>query len=175
MNAYDQFDKSQHVLPEFQRSKFEELSHWDFGWEILEPINIAEDQDESEKALAIRLSSGQKALYFFWYLDAQVTNGGFIQFYWNGYRKYLQPILSGLKLVGDVALIELLEKVDSEYLTHQRKFEQQLLIDDWEPLYEKLTNFDEYDDDYNKHHDLTMSIIERYIRKNPTEFVQLID
>jgi uncharacterized protein YwqG len=31
-----------------------------------------------------RLSPGQKALFFIWYLDAEVTNGGFIQFYWNG-------------------------------------------------------------------------------------------
>jgi len=34
-------------------------------------------------------------------LDAQVTNGGFLQFYSNGYRNYVPTINAGLKLIGD--------------------------------------------------------------------------
>lgn len=63
----------------------------------LEPINIAIG-DENEKDLATRFSPAQKALYYVWYLDAEVTNGGFIQFYWNDYRKYIPLIIDEMCL-----------------------------------------------------------------------------
>ena len=115
VELYNTFDKDNHLRPDFNKSAFDSLHSWDFGWAILEPMNIAPDK-EKEKELSKRLSPGQKALYFFWYLDAEVTNGGFIQFYWNGYRQYIQPILDGLKLIDDTALIDLITKADQEYL-----------------------------------------------------------
>lgn len=172
---YNQFDPSNHLKPDFNRSKFESLKGWDLGWELLEPINIATDKEESELELSRRLSHGQKALYFFWYLDAQVTNGGFIQFYWNGYRKYLTPILDGLNLLGDAEMVDLIHKADEEYLTHQKEFEKQQELDDWEPLYDQLPKFDEYDDIFYKLHDRTMSLLEEYARKNTHEFVTLVE
>ena len=97
------------------------------------------EYDEIE--LSKRLSEGQKALYFFWYLDAQVTNGGFIQFYWNYYRRYLPPIIEGLKLIGDENLLELVVRADKKYLENKDKFDFQRIEDDWGPLYDKLKDF----------------------------------
>src|SRR5689334_9870885 len=85
MDTYQQFDSSIHLQPAIDKTRFDTTQGWDFGWMLLEPINIATDQENSEIELSKRLSKGQKALYFIWYLDAEVTNGGFIQFYWNGY------------------------------------------------------------------------------------------
>ena len=79
MELYNTYDKLNHLQPFFDRAKFDTLHRWEFGWAILEPINIAKN-DEDEKILATKFSPGQKALYFIWYLDAEVTNGGFIQF-----------------------------------------------------------------------------------------------
>jgi hypothetical protein len=33
-----------------------------------------------------------------------VRNGGFPQFYLNGYGEYIPPIKEGLKLIGDTAM-----------------------------------------------------------------------
>jgi hypothetical protein len=175
MENYSSFYKSDHLQPSFSKRKFQDLHDWDFGWEILEPINIATDNEDSEIELSKRLSPGQKALYFFWYLDAQVTNGGFIQFYWNGYRKYLAPILQGLQLVGDQEMLQLVKKADDEYLVHQTRFGKQQELNDWEPLYEELTKFDGYDSTYYEIHDRTMALIEKYARSYPAEFVKLVD
>jgi hypothetical protein len=131
---YNTFERENHLRPDFNKSLFNKLHSWDFGWEILEPINIACNR-EDDKLLSKRFSPGQKALYFFWYLDAQVTNGGFIQFYWNGYREYLAPIINGLKLIGDKVLQDLLEKADKQYLANKDKFEIQREKADWVPLY----------------------------------------
>jgi hypothetical protein len=171
MEFYDTFDKNNHLQPLFDKKKFDTLHSWDFGWAVLEPISISKG-DEDEKLLAKRFSAGQKTLYFIWYLDAEVTNGGFIQFYWNGYRKYIPPILDGLKLIGDTSMSNLVQKADKEYLAYQGMFTLQRQKDDWEPLYDSLKNFEKNDSVYYATHDTTMELIERYARQHPEEFVR---
>src|ERR1700679_2039140 len=116
LEYYNIFDKKHHLQPVFDKAAFNTLRGWDFGWAVLKTINIAGNRADNAE-FSKRFSPGQKALYFFWYLDAQVTNGGFIQFFWNGYREYLPPIIDGLKLINDTALLNLIYKADEEYLT----------------------------------------------------------
>lgn len=169
---YSIFQKENHLRPDFSISEFESLNSWDFGWAILEPINSATDK-ESEIELSKRFSPGQKALYFFWYLDSEVTNGGFLQFYYNENRKYLPPILKGLKLIGDKEMINLVEKVDKIYLKNIEKFEVEDSQENFEKLYNELTEFEENDLKFFDIHDATMDLIEKYARENPSEFVNL--
>jgi hypothetical protein len=102
-----------------------------------------------------------------------MTNGGFIHFYCNGYRKYLAPIKAGLILIVDSNMLQLVTKADHEYLLYQNVFEEYQKKDDWSPLYDKLRKFDEYDSLYYKLHDQTMNLLEKYARGNPQEFVRL--
>lgn len=99
-----------------------------------------------------------------------MTNGGFIQFYWNGYDKYLPAIKKGLELIGDITLLDLVDKVENEFLANVEAFKEQWKLDDWEPLYDNLHKFDEYDTLFYEIHDRTMGLIEKYARENPTEF-----
>lgn len=170
--AYNVFEKENHLKPDFDKSEFDTLDSWDFGWAILEPINIAPDK-ESEIELAKRLSPGQKALYFFWYLDGEVTNGGFIQFYWNGIRHYLPAILEGLKLIGDKEMVALVEKADKVYLKDQAKFDVEDSQKNFERLYNEVTDFEELDLKYFDIHDNSMELLEKYIRGNVEDFVVL--
>lgn len=169
INYWDKENPSNQLRPELSKTQFDTLKSWDLGWFLLEPINIAKDVDD-EVELARRFSTGQKALYFFWFLDAEVTNGGFIQFYWNGRDMYLPPIIEGLKLIGDKELLDLVDKVDKEFEVNKKKFEDQREKDDWEPLYDNLKKFDEYDSIYYEIHDKTMTLIEKYAREHPNEF-----
>ena len=172
MELYNVFDKDNHLQPFFDKTSFDTLHGWDFGWAVLKPINIAKGKDD-EKILAKRFSPGQKALYFIWYLDAEVTNGGFIQFYWNDNRKYLPPIIDGLKLIGDTSMLDLVDKADEEYLKHKEQFIMQRQKDDWQPFYDSLKNFNEYDSIYYPTHDRMMELIESYARQHSEEFVKL--
>ena len=159
------------LQPLFSKARFDSLHSWDFGWAILEPINIAKNE-EDEKLLSKRFTPGQKALYYFWYLDAEVTNGGFIQFYWNGYGKYLPSIMDGLKLIGDSSMLNLVIKADKEYTANRKKFNLQREKEDWSPLYNNLKKFEEYDHVYYATHDKTMDLIEKYAREHASEFVK---
>lgn len=171
MELYNTFDRSNHLQPLFDKIIFKNSHGWDFGWAILQTINIAKSKDDN-KLLATRFSPGQKALYFFWYLDAQVTNGGFIQFYWNDYRQYLSPIIDGLKLIGDTSMLDLVNKADEEYLKHKEYFILQKQKDDWQPLYDGLKNFEKYDSVYYVTHDKTMDLIEEYAKQTASDFVK---
>lgn len=169
---YNTYDKENHLQPDFNKSEFDLLKSWDFGWAMLEPINIAADK-ESEILLSRRFSPGQKALYFFWYLDGEVNNGGFIQFYWNNNRKYLPPILAGLKLIGDKEMITLVEKADKVYLANEAKFEGEDTQENFEKLYNDVTEFEELDTMFYDLHENTMDLIENYARQHIAEFVNL--
>jgi hypothetical protein len=69
-------------------------------------------------------------------------------------------------------MLVLVEKVDKEYLKHQDEFILQRKKGDWEPLYDDLKTFDEYDSIYYAKHHNTMELLEKYARQNPDEFVK---
>ena len=171
-NNYETFEKENHLKPDFDKFEFDALNSWDFGWSILELINVGTDS-ESELELSKRFSLGQKALYFFWYLDGEVTNGGFIQFYWNEKRKYLSAIIKGLELIGDKDMLNLVDKADKLYLENKEKFDSGKTQEDFSKLYDDLIEFDDLDEIFYDKHDKTMNLIEKYARQNPEEFVNL--
>ncbi len=171
-NAFSTFDQSRQLLPEVDRERFNALHSWEFAWAIVEPLTLAADK-APEDAFSERLSPGQKALYYFWLLDGEVTNGGFIQFYWNEHRKYLAPVKKGLELVDDPKLLELVEKADRFYLAHEDQFRVQRKLDDWEPLYKGLKEFDQLDAKYYGLRDSAVAGIERYVRAHPGDFVKI--
>src|SRR5688500_2973065 len=169
-NYFKYFDPAEQLRPKFSKKKFNELKDWDLAWEILEPINIATTR-RSEIGLSKKLSPGQKTLYFFWYLDAEVENGGFIQFYHNKYDHYLPSILEGLSLLKDKQMLSLVNKADELFQKNEVLYNRPTTIDAFSRLYEKIKDIAKLDDKYYKHRDKTMALNERYIRENPKEFV----
>ena len=109
-DPYWEFDHTQHFRPELNKGEFFKLSGYDFGWFVLEPISKFVKDREHEIERGKYLSYGQKALYYWWYLDAQVTNGGFVQFYYNGYGPYVPTIIRGLEHIGDKEMADLVKK-----------------------------------------------------------------
>lgn len=171
-NYFKYYNSEDQLRPGFSRKKFKELKDWDFVWEILEPINIATTQ-RSEIGLSKKLSKGQKTLYFFWYLDAEVDNGGFIQFYHNQTDHYLPSIIEGLEFLGDTKMLNLINKAEELYQQKKSLFQKATTMEAFSKLYEKIPEFSEFDEKYAKLHDKTISLIEKYIRENPKEFVTL--
>lgn len=135
MNLWNTFDPNNHLQPEMKSVEFDSLHSWELGWELLEPLNKA-TSDEHEIELSQSFSPGQKTLYFLWYLDGQVTNGGFIQFYWNGYDKYLPAITEGLTLIGDAEMRQLVNEVDKYVISNLSTFKKAERNEDFSGAYE---------------------------------------
>ena len=171
VEQYKIFDTTQHLQPLFDKVMFDTLHGFDFAWALLEPINLAKSRDD-DKELSKRFSPGQKAIYFIWYLDEQVRNGGFPQFYLNGYSEYIPAIKEGLKLIGDTAMYSLVTKADNEYLANQKEVDSYKQKNNWQPLYETPYKFDSYNKIYYSLNEKMMKLFEKYVRQHPEDFVK---
>lgn len=170
-DPYWEFDQSKHFRPKLNTGDFFKLTGFDFGWYVLEPISEYIQDRKGELKKGNTLSYGQKALYYWWYVDAQVTNGGFTQFYYNDYGKYVPTIIQGLKHIGDDKMTELVNRSYELYLKENKKIEDARKggIEDFSNLYKEIKDFEELDDKYYNLNEQTMKIIENYIRSNPNE------
>lgn len=171
IDYFDEFNSAKHFRSKVKWDKIKDLTGSDFLWEILEPISIMIGDADHEEERAKRLSPKQKALHFFWYLDAEVTNGGFIQFYWNGYEVYLPSLKKGLELVGYDELLDVVIRSENEYDKHIDNFEEWREKENWEWLYENLKEFEQLDDWYYSKSEEHYSVIEKYIRENIDDFI----
>ncbi|WP_179020623.1 DMP19 family protein [Winogradskyella forsetii] len=170
-DPYWNFDESKHFKPKLDKGEFFKLTGFDFGWYVLEPISEYIKDEKGELKKGNTLSYGQKALYYWWYVDAQVTNGGFTQFYYNGYGKYVPTIIKGLKYIGDNKMAGLVNRSYEIYLKENKKIKDARKggLQEFSNLYKEIEDFDELDNEYYDLNEKTMKIIEKYVRKNPNE------
>lgn len=172
-NDYAIFEKQNHFKSPISKTEFDSLKGADLAWEVLEPMSkmAAKLNIKNEKDGVKRLSNGQKALYFFWYLDGQVTNGGFIQFYWNGYSKYLPAIIEGLKLIQDTEMLNLVNEVEIEFKRDVNVFAKYMSEDNFSGIYKELKRYEKFDNRYYDINENTFARIEKYIREHKDDFV----
>ncbi|WP_282056022.1 DMP19 family protein [Maribacter luteus] len=169
-DPYWEFNEKRHFKPKLNKGDYYKLSGFDFGWFVLEPMSNFVQDKEHEIERGKSLSYGQKALYYWWYLDAQVTNGGFVQFYYNGYAPYVATIIKGLEFIGDMEMADLVKKADTIYQKNKElmiKAQKNDLFDS--DLYDKLEELSVLDDKYYGMNKKTMASLESYIRKYPDE------
>ncbi|SFO55713.1 protein of unknown function [Chitinophaga sp. YR627] len=120
-DLYSKTDPEDQIRPEISPIDYYRLHNMDFNWAVLSPlskmvaVHLEKKQQDLTEAIAVT-SPEQKLLFFWWYLDGQVTNGGFSQFIDNGYDKYFPPVLNGLKRLPNKKYYELVEKVYFLYL-----------------------------------------------------------
>jgi antitoxin component YwqK of YwqJK toxin-antitoxin module len=174
-DPYWEFDKKNHFRPLINQGDYFRLSGSDFCWLILEPLSdfFSFGDFENEEDATRLFSYGQKALYFWWYLDGQVSNGGFVQCYYNGYGDYIPAIIKGLEYIGDTEMAKLVKRVDKVYQKNKKIIEKDKAKNGWllgSDLYEQLDDLAAFDGDYFDLNDNTMERIENYCRQNPDEF-----
>ncbi len=172
-DPYWEFNPQLHYRPKLPIGDFFRLSGSDFCWFALEPISDYIGDTEKEIELGKHLSPAQKALYYWWYVDSQVMNGGFIQFFFNGYGHYVPTILKSLRYIGDNEMANLIEKASSIYHKNTKHFEKahENDADGFSALYnnERLDELGDCDDDYYNINNNTMETIEKYFRSHPNE------
>ncbi len=170
-DLYWEFETTAHYRPQINKGDFFRLTGFDFGWFILEPVSRFIKDREGEITKGKCLSYGQKAIYYWWYVDAQVTNGGFVQFYYNGYEDYVPTIIKSLEYIGDKKMADLIQKADNIYQKNKKLINKARAKDLFDSdLYDRLEELSELDSEYYKLNKKTMTKIEKYIRKKTNEF-----
>ncbi len=170
-NIFEGHDPDNQLRPRINKGDFYFNKGYDLVWLLLEPINIAHSR-EDDPELTKRFSPAQKLMYFWWYLDAQVSNGGFIQFYYNGYGPYIPAILAGLEYLKDKKMFALVEKAQSIYVQHEDEFNSARATTDLfnSDLYSKMKELSLLDGEYFSLKEKTALRIEKLARKNPSLF-----
>src|SRR5438270_823971 len=95
-DPYWQFDPAQHFQPHVHKGDFYRLAGHALLRVLISPLYEMKSGSSNELAWTLRLSYGQKAIYYWWLLDGRVTNGGFDSFYFHDYGRYIPTIIKGL-------------------------------------------------------------------------------
>jgi len=56
------------------------------------------------------LSAGFRAVYSTWWVEAEVNNGGFNQYFWNSSGEFARDAVAGFDLIGVPAMARLMER-----------------------------------------------------------------
>ncbi len=170
-DPYWEFIPEKHVKVKVDPAEYYTSDGFDFGWLMIRDIASYQNRNVEEIELTKSMSYGQKALYYWWYLDGQVTNGGFVQFYYNDYGKYVPTIMKGLKHIGDEKMLALVNKAHKIYLKNEKlilKAQNDDLFGS--DLYDKLDGLSNLDGEYYDLNDKTMALMVSFIKKNSSEF-----
>jgi hypothetical protein len=124
--------------------------------------------------IVTRLSKGRQAIYTTFYLEAEVCNGGFNQYFYNSTGRFAQEAFQGLVQIGAVKLTDLMNQAISLYQANEEKItqEQDGSLEGFSKSYED-NPLNELDDNFytlKKEENLSALRI-NYIRKNPKEFI----
>ena len=79
------------------------------------------DNYEHEFEIVTALPKEFQMVYATWYLEAEVYNGGFNQYFWNPSGKFQQQALDGYKLIGANAYAELVAEAIKINATQEAK------------------------------------------------------
>lgn len=104
------------------------------------------------------LDKKEKAIYTIWWLETEVNNGGFQQYFWNSTGDHADIALQSLKDIGASKTASIVERAinvafDGELPSSQAQRQHQLAMDE-EAKGERLDSLDaefyEYSEDFYK-------------------------
>jgi hypothetical protein len=169
------FDTSHHFYSIVDKAEFDTLKGADFTWLVFAPINdtLSYTWFHERPAFIEKLSDKQKVLFYIWELDRAVTAGelGFANFYYN-YGDYYKETVKGLKLINDTAMTQVLEGVNAVYLSNQKVIDLKLKTGDWKYV---ARLFKKYNKAFVEKERSTMTLLEKYIRLYPDDFIRFKD
>lgn len=80
------------------------------------------DDPDREFDIISKMSAGFRAVASTWWVEAEVNNGGFNQFFWNPSRVFAKEAVSGFELLGEPKLAELMKNAIAINAANDAKF-----------------------------------------------------
>lgn len=149
--------------------------------ELLQVVfdNLSEklpDDYEKEYGSVIKWNKSRQAIYMIWWLEGEVNNGGFNQYYANSSGQYYKLLPEALQLVGAVKFAEITQQANDTYEKENEKItkHQDGTLEGFSKSY-KDNPLNDFDDKFyelakiENLHELQV----RYIRKHKVDFVDV--
>jgi len=119
-------------------------------------------------------NKSRQAIFMIWWLEAEVNNGGFNQYYSNSSGQYHKQLPDALRLVGAIKFAGLAEKTNEIYKKEYEKItkHQDGTLEGFSKSYENNPLNDQDDKFYALYKDENLQQIQiEYIRKHKKDFV----
>jgi len=92
---------------------------------ILDNINTSFEKGEQYTLEKIsKLTKGQQAVFSTWWLEAEVNNGGFNQFYFNSIGQFAEMAEIGFKTIGAENFSNLTKQANIIYIKNKERLEE---------------------------------------------------
>lgn len=166
-----EFEPSLHYRPRIYKSDFFRLTGYWLNDTLFPKTPEMMKNWSNGLAWALRLSYGQKAMFYWATLDGQVSNGGFVQFYDNGYARYIPTILKGLAYIGEEKVAAMIRKAHALYLEDEDMTDEGVEDDLFgNDFYEQMDELSLLDNEYYKVSYGVFGVWNNYVRTHPDEF-----
>lgn len=165
-------------LPKISKKDLEIKDSWDFLYAIL-GVYFDWMEKEWEEFVFENLSDEQATLYIYRNLDAQVTNGGFVQMIYNGYENWVfnEVFIQKLNDFGLEKTAKIVEKAKKIFEKYREKFAN-VNREDWDAfanLYKECPEFEDCDSEYYEINDAEVDILAEYVRENISDFIEVTE
>jgi Domain of unknown function (DUF4375) len=129
---------------------------------------------EKEYETVVTWNKSRQAIYMIWWLEAQVNNGGYNQFYSNSIGQFYKHLPDALTLIGATKFADLTKRANDTYQKENKKITQHQdgTIGGYSKSYED-NPLNKYDDEFYrlyKVENLQQKQVD-YIKKHKTEFL----
>ena len=139
--------------------------------------NLSEKQStdyENEYETVMSWNKSRQAIYMIWVLEAEVNNGGYIQFYFNSSGQFYKHLPDVLKLVGANKFADLTKRANDTFEKENSKItqHQDRTLEGFSKSYDDnpLNQYDDEFYDLYKTENLQQIQVD-YIRNNKKEFI----
>jgi len=126
----------------------------------------------SQRDVLDALSEGFRAVYSTWWVEAEVNNGGFNQYFWNSSGQFAKDAVAGFTLLGATDRAQLMARaiaIHEKDQARMKRFKAQGTLEAFSQSYEG-NPLDPLDEEFLKFDDLSASRI-RFIREHTSQFV----
>ena len=123
------------------------------------------------------LNADQLTLWGFHALHEEVMDGGFVQLIHNGYGDFifLNPFAKAIKDWGLRDLSKMIYDVKRLYWKYKDEIMRDCSDDEFMQMFEKMPEFDDYDDSFVENEEQWTALVAEYIDKNIEKFATIKD
>ncbi|MBW1296367.1 DMP19 family protein [Aquimarina litoralis] len=135
---------------------------------------LPKDYSEEYKYITESFNSSQQAIYLSWWLEGEVNNGGFNQYYTNSSGQYAEILPELLAKMEAKKFADLAERANETYKTELKTItkEQDGTLEGFSQSYEN-NPLNKYDEEFYKLYDVENLYKKQidFIRKNKKDFI----
>ncbi len=144
---------------------------------IIDYIDVkVDDRDDRVHEIVTGLSAGFCAVYTTWWVEAEVANGGFNQYFWNSSGRLAEEAVAGFELIGAPGYVALMRRAIDTFRQEEerlRKFMDRNTPEAFSESYEDnpLNEIDQEFCRLEESEENLKSLRIRFIRRRPDLFV----